>query len=255
MKTRAEVSVSEQLQRLPRGVRSTVLAARRVVKAEAPEGTHEIAYRGGPPRAKSAMWKLVRYAIDGGDGYVVAIGAFSDHASLFFPRGRDLEGAAASLEGGGERFRFITLRTPADAAGADVKKVLTDAFRLAAGGRAAPPRRKPDSIDAYLAKVSPERRGALQTLRKTILSILPDAEECISYSMPAFRHRGHVVAGFLATSMGCSYFPFSGTTLATVAADLKGYGRTKSALHFDPAKPLPAALVRKLLRARVAEIG
>lgn len=112
---------------------------------------------------------------------------------------------------------------------------------------------KPETIDAYLATVPPDRRAALEKLRKTIRSILPDAEECISYSMPAFRHAGHVVAGFLATSKGCSYFPFSGTTLATLAAEVKAYEQTKSALHFDPKRPLPATLVRKLLRARIAE--
>ena len=71
--------------------------------------------------------------------------------------------------------------------------------------------------------------------------------------MPAFRYAGHVVAGFLATRKGCSYFPFSGTTLATVAADVKAYAQTKSALHFDETHPLPVALVRKLLKARIAE--
>jgi uncharacterized protein YdhG (YjbR/CyaY superfamily) len=110
-------------------------------------------------------------------------------------------------------------------------------------------RQRPETIDAYLTRVSPDRRAALKKLRKMILSILPDAEECISYSMPAFRHAGRVVAGFLATSKGCSYFPFSGKTLATVAADVKAYDRTKSALHFDPKHPLPVALVRKLLEA------
>jgi uncharacterized protein YdhG (YjbR/CyaY superfamily) len=112
---------------------------------------------------------------------------------------------------------------------------------------------KPVTIEAYLATVRADQRAALEKLRKTILSILPDAEECISYSMPAFRHAGHVVAGFSATSKGCSYFPFSGTTLATVAADVKTYSQTKSALHFDPKHPLPVALVRKLLEARIAE--
>ena len=112
---------------------------------------------------------------------------------------------------------------------------------------------KPETIDAYLATVSADRRAALEKLRKTIRSILPEAEECISYSMPAFRYAGHVVAGFLATSKGCSYFPFSGMTLATVAADVKTYDQTKSALHFDEAHPLPVALVRKLLKARIEE--
>src|SRR5260370_90554 len=63
---------------------------------------------------------------------------------------------------------------------------------------------KPATIDAYLATVSDDRREVLQRLRKAILSILPDAQECISYSMPAFRYAGRVVAGFLATSKGCS---------------------------------------------------
>jgi uncharacterized protein YdhG (YjbR/CyaY superfamily) len=118
-----------------------------------------------------------------------------------------------------------------------------------------PRNKKPQAIDAYLASVAPDRRVALEKLRRTIRSILPDAEECISYSMPAFRHEGHVVAGFLATKKGCSYFPFSGTTLATVADATKAYGQTKSALHFDPKKGLPSPLVRKLLRARIAELG
>jgi uncharacterized protein YdhG (YjbR/CyaY superfamily) len=114
---------------------------------------------------------------------------------------------------------------------------------------------KPADIDAYLALQSPERRAPLQQLRATIHGILPGVEECISYSMPAFRYQGKVVAGFLATSKGCSYFPFSGTTLGTLAAELRGYSQTKSALHFAAEKPLPAALVRKLLAARIGELG
>src|SRR5262245_26012213 len=110
------------------------------------------------------------------------------------------------------------------------------------------------SIDDYLAHVEPTRRAALQRLRKTIRTILPAAEECISYSMPAFRFRGKVVAGFVATKSGCSYFPFSGTTLGAMASELKTYSQTKSALHFDPAKGLPVTLVRKLLKARIAEL-
>lgn len=113
--------------------------------------------------------------------------------------------------------------------------------------------KRPSTIDEYLAGVSPDRRAALEKLRKTIRSLLPDAEECISYAMPAFRHEGRVVAGFQATKTGCSYYPFSGRTLATLADDLADYGQTKSALHFDAERPLPKALVRKLLVARMAE--
>jgi uncharacterized protein YdhG (YjbR/CyaY superfamily) len=111
----------------------------------------------------------------------------------------------------------------------------------------------PRTIDAYLAALPPERRAALQRLRETITKLLPDAEECISYGMPAFRLGGHVVAGFQATAKGCSYYPFSGSTLGTLGAELAAYDQTKSALHFDPERPLPATLVRKLLSARVAE--
>ena len=113
---------------------------------------------------------------------------------------------------------------------------------------------KPKDIDAYLATVSAEKRVLLKELRETIHSTVRDAEECISYSMPAFRVKGGIIAGFLATSKGCSYFPFSGSTLTTLADDLRDYGQTKSALHFDSKRPLAKTLVRKLLKTRLAEI-
>jgi uncharacterized protein YdhG (YjbR/CyaY superfamily) len=112
---------------------------------------------------------------------------------------------------------------------------------------------QPETIDEYLATLGGTKRAALEKLRKTIRSIVPRAEECISYRIPAFRLDGKVIAGFCARSHGCSYFPFSGRTLRTLASDLEGYGGTKSALHFDPDVGLPAALVRKLLKARIAE--
>jgi uncharacterized protein YdhG (YjbR/CyaY superfamily) len=113
----------------------------------------------------------------------------------------------------------------------------------------------PRNIDEYLKGVTTTQRAALQKLRQQILTLAPDATECISYSMPAFRAQGKVVAGFLATTKGCSFFPFSGTTLDSMAADLTGYSRTKSALHFDPERGLPSTLLRKLLRTRRAELG
>jgi uncharacterized protein YdhG (YjbR/CyaY superfamily) len=114
--------------------------------------------------------------------------------------------------------------------------------------------RKPASIDQYLSSISDEKRAALAQLRKTIRAALPEVQECISYGMPAFRLPGGVVAGFLATASGCSYYPFSGTTLGTLASELEGYETTKSAVHFSPDEPLPASLVRKLIRARMAEM-
>ena len=110
------------------------------------------------------------------------------------------------------------------------------------------------SIDAYLGVLDDERRATLSKLRRTIRAVVPAAEECISYGMPAFRVDGRVVAGFQATSGGCSYYPFSGSTLGAVGDALEGFQRTKSALHFPAHRPLPAALVRRLLRARMAEL-
>jgi uncharacterized protein YdhG (YjbR/CyaY superfamily) len=114
--------------------------------------------------------------------------------------------------------------------------------------------RKPKTIDEYLATVSGERRAALDRLRKTIRKIAPDVEECISYGIPAFRLDDTVIAGFSATVKGCSYFPFSGSTLGHLKKDLEDYGGTRSSLHFDPREPLPPALVRKLIKARIAEM-
>ena len=112
-------------------------------------------------------------------------------------------------------------------------------------------KKKPTSIDDYLAGVEGPQRAMLDQLRKTIRSLAPKAEECISYGLPAFRLDGKVVAGFSATRSGCSYYPFSGSTFRTLEKELAKYDRTKSALHFD--RPLPAALVRKLLKTRIAE--
>ena len=109
------------------------------------------------------------------------------------------------------------------------------------------------SVDAYLATVSEPKRTVLNQLRRTILAFLPDAEEVISYGIPAFRVDGGIVAGFCATAKGLSYFPFSGTTLKTLSTELRRYSQTKSALHFTVEEPLPKTLVKKLLRARLAE--
>lgn len=116
--------------------------------------------------------------------------------------------------------------------------------------------RKAKTIDGYLSTLAAERRAPLEKLRRTILSIVPKAEECISYGIPAFRLDGKVVAGFAATKKGFSYFPFSGRTLGALADQLADYEQTKSALHFDTKKhPLPATLVKKLIQARRAEIA
>jgi uncharacterized protein YdhG (YjbR/CyaY superfamily) len=113
---------------------------------------------------------------------------------------------------------------------------------------------KPTTIDDYLAKVTGEKQRALNELRRQLRVLIPKADECISYGLPAFRVDGTVVAGFAATAKGCSYYPFSGSTLANLADDLAGYSRTAGALHFKPQEPLPRALVRKLVKMRLSEV-
>jgi uncharacterized protein YdhG (YjbR/CyaY superfamily) len=111
---------------------------------------------------------------------------------------------------------------------------------------------KPKTIDDYLDAPSPNKRAALAKLRKTIRAAAPEAEECISYSIPAFRQNGMLV-GFGASANHCSFFPFNSTTVVAYKAGLKSYETTKGTIHFQPEKPLPAALVRKLVKARLAE--
>jgi uncharacterized protein YdhG (YjbR/CyaY superfamily) len=108
-------------------------------------------------------------------------------------------------------------------------------------------------VDDYLAALSDEQRVALQHLRETIRSIIPDAQEVMSYGMPGFRIDGEVVAGYAAFRHHLSYFPHSGSVLAECIDDVASYKQTKSSLHFSAAQPLPTALVRNLIRARRAQ--
>jgi uncharacterized protein YdhG (YjbR/CyaY superfamily) len=112
----------------------------------------------------------------------------------------------------------------------------------------------PRTIDEYLATVSAEQRAALQRIRKAVRAAAPGAEECISYGLPAFRIDGKGLAAFGAASSHCSFFPMSGKTVATLAEDLEGYDTSKGTIRFPPGNPLPAALVKKLVKARMAEI-
>jgi len=112
---------------------------------------------------------------------------------------------------------------------------------------------KPTTIDGYLATLPKNRRAPLDELRRELRALLPKAEECISYGLPAFRQDGMVVAGFAATAKGGSYYPFSGSTLTTLTAELEGFSMTAGALHFSAERPLPRALLRKLVKTRLAE--
>jgi len=112
-----------------------------------------------------------------------------------------------------------------------------------------------EEVDAYLAGLQEPKRSTLEQLRRTILDVIPDAEEGISYKVPAFRLDGKVVAGFAAFKDHLSYLPFSGSVLAQMQKDLAGYTMTKSALHFPVDRSLPKPLVKKLIQVRMGEVG
>src|SRR4051794_21304600 len=110
-------------------------------------------------------------------------------------------------------------------------------------------------VDAYLSGLEEPKRGTLQTLRSTILEIVPEAEQVISYGVPAFRVGGKTVAGFAAFRDHLSYLPFSGSVLSQLSDELDGYTTTKSALHFPVDRPLSKRLVKRLIAVRLAEAG
>lgn len=113
----------------------------------------------------------------------------------------------------------------------------------------------PQDIDSYLATVDEPKRTTLEELRRSILAVIPDAEQCISYGMPAFKVRGKTVAGFAAFKNHLSYLPHSGSVLEKLAEDLTSYQGTKGALHFAIDEPLPSGLVGKLVNTRMRECG
>ena len=111
----------------------------------------------------------------------------------------------------------------------------------------------PRTIDEYLTRVNDDKRAALERLRQTILAVAPMAEECISYQMPAFSYEGRVLVYFAATANHCAFYLMSGSTVAAHERELAGYDTSKGTIRFPADKPLPAALVRKLVKARIAE--
>jgi uncharacterized protein YdhG (YjbR/CyaY superfamily) len=107
-------------------------------------------------------------------------------------------------------------------------------------------------VDGYLAAVSAEARAALEKLRKTIRAAAPKATETISYRIPVFKYQGPLV-GFAAFKKHCSFFPMSPAVMAAHRRELQGYETSKGTIRFAADKPLPATLVRKMVRARVRE--
>lgn len=110
---------------------------------------------------------------------------------------------------------------------------------------------KATTVDEYLAALPPDKRAALQWLRARIKAAAPGAEECISYGIPAFRLNGRLLVGFGAAKTHCSFYP--GAMVQSLGADLDGYDTSKGTIRFQADRPLPASLVRKIVKVRAAE--
>jgi uncharacterized protein YdhG (YjbR/CyaY superfamily) len=119
--------------------------------------------------------------------------------------------------------------------------------------RSSGPKRTPKTIDQYLAAVSDDKRAALERLRKTIHAAAPRADECISYQLPAFRLDGRMLVWFGAAKTHCSFFP--GGIVQDYKHELRDFQISKGTIRFQPDHPIPAALVRKLVKARAAKIA
>jgi uncharacterized protein YdhG (YjbR/CyaY superfamily) len=109
----------------------------------------------------------------------------------------------------------------------------------------------PRTVDEYLAALPEESRATLQKIRKTIKAVAPKATEVISYQMPMYKHHGMLV-GFAAFKDHCSFFP-GAKPIATYKDELKAYETSKGTIRFPIGKPLPAALVKKLVKVRIEE--
>jgi uncharacterized protein YdhG (YjbR/CyaY superfamily) len=107
---------------------------------------------------------------------------------------------------------------------------------------------KAKTVDAYLAAVSPAQRVALEKLRRIIRSAAPQAQECISYGVPGYKFNGYLV-GFGAGENYCSFYP--GAIVQEFKDELENFDTSKGTVRFQPAKPIPTALVRKLVKRRI----
>ncbi len=114
---------------------------------------------------------------------------------------------------------------------------------------------KPKTIDEYLAGVNAGQRSALEALRRTIRAVAPKAEEYISYGLAAFRLNGRPLVSFGASTNHCAFYPMNSTTVKAFQEQLEGFETSKGTIRFSTDKPLPSALVKKLVKARMAENG
>lgn len=127
--------------------------------------------------------------------------------------------------------------------------------------KAAPKTKKPSAVksdvaavEAFLAKVPRDKRAALQRLRKTMKAAAPTATEGISYGVPMLKLSGRPLVSFGYGAEHCSFYVQSPAVMRAHAAELKSYGTAAGTIRFSADRPLPAALVTKLVKARIREI-
>jgi uncharacterized protein YdhG (YjbR/CyaY superfamily) len=108
-------------------------------------------------------------------------------------------------------------------------------------------------IDEYLDRLDEPKRSTLSRLRRDILAVIPDAEQCISYAVPGFKVAGKTIAGFAAFKNHLSYLPHSGSVFPELAEELAGYRKSSGALRFPVDQPLPLELVEKLIAVRLRQ--
>jgi uncharacterized protein YdhG (YjbR/CyaY superfamily) len=106
-------------------------------------------------------------------------------------------------------------------------------------------------VKAHLAEVPQPQKATLESLRKNNIEIIPEAEEVISYGFPGYRINGKIICGFDAFKNHCSYFPHSSLVIPELEKELENYKTSKGALQFPIDKPLPKALVKKLIQVRM----
>jgi uncharacterized protein YdhG (YjbR/CyaY superfamily) len=114
-------------------------------------------------------------------------------------------------------------------------------------------KRKPTTIDQYLANTAAGQRTALQRVRRAIHAAAPGAEEYIGYGLAGFRLKGRPLVYFGAWANHCAFYPGSSTLTKKFAAELKSFATSKGTIRFTVEKPLPVALVKKIVQARIAE--
>lgn len=112
-----------------------------------------------------------------------------------------------------------------------------------------------EDIDRYLDGLDDPKRGTLDEMRRRILEVIPDAEQCLSYGVPAFKVHGKTVAGLAAFKNHLSYLPHSGSVLTELAEQTGDYVQTRGSLHFAIDTPLPRPLIKELLAVKMRQVG